>query len=146
MARILVVEDNPTNLDLIVYLLQAFRHTIYTARSGEEGLTVAQREAPDLILLDVQMPVMDGFEVVVRLKAHPKLRAIPVVAVTALAMVGDRERVLAAGFDGYIAKPIDPESFLRQMQALMRTSAFAPAPNHSGSGGGESSVCGRTLR
>src|SRR5438445_117978 len=105
-ARILVVEDNPANLELMTYLLKAFGHSPTVAHDGVDGLEAAQREQPDLILLDVQMPRMDGYEVARRLKRDPVLRAVPVVAVTALAMVGDRDRVLASGFDGYIAKPI----------------------------------------
>src|SRR5262245_54688307 len=103
-ARILIIEDNPTNLDLMTYLLTAFGHTALTAADGEEGLEAVRREVPDLIICDVQLPQMDGYEVARWLKSHPQFRAIPLVAVTALAMVGDRDKMLAAGFDGYIAK------------------------------------------
>lgn len=112
MARILIIEDNPTNLQLMVYLLQAFGHTPLAAPDGETGLLRAA-EWPDLILCDVQLPGIDGFEVARRLKSDPALHAIPLVAVTALAMVGDRDRVLGAGFDGYLTKPIEPETFIR---------------------------------
>lgn len=119
MARILIIEDNPTNLQLMAYLLGAFGHATVDAADGEAGLARAA-EMPDLILCDVQIPKIDGFEVARWLKSHPVLRAIPLVAVTALAMVGDRDRALTAGFDGYIAKPIEPETFVRQVEAYLR--------------------------
>ena len=118
-ARILVIEDNATNLDLMTYLLSAFGHTPLTAPDGEEGLQAAQRETPDLIICDLQLPRLNGYEVARWLKSHPGLRATPLVAVTALAMVGDREKVLAAGFDGYIDKPISPELFKKQVEGFM---------------------------
>ncbi len=119
MARILVIEDNPTNLELISYLLKAFGHETLAATDGEKGLEVVRREMPDLIICDIQLPNMNGYEVARRLKADPALRAIPLVAVTAMAMVGDRDRVLAAGFDGYIPKPIAPETFVGQVEAFL---------------------------
>src|SRR5215211_5441343 len=118
-ARILIIEDNPTNLDLMTYLLSAFGHTPLMAHDGEEGLQAAQRETPDLIICDLQLPRLNGYEVARWLKSHPGLRAIPLVAVTALAMVGDRDKVLAAGFDGYIAKPIVPRSFVGEVEAFL---------------------------
>lgn len=128
-ARILVIEDNPTNLDLMTYLLAAFGHTPFTAQDGEEGLKVARQEIPDLIICDVQLPIMDGYEVARWLKSHPQLYQIPLVAVTALAMVGDRDKMLAAGFDGYIAKPISPETFVGEVeQFLQKEQGSAPFP------------------
>jgi two-component system cell cycle response regulator len=118
-ARILVVEDNPANLELMTYLLAAFGHTPLTACDGHEGLGVARREAPDLILCDVQLPRMDGYEVAKRLKSDPALRKVPLVAVTAYAMVGDRDKILTAGFDGYMAKPIVPETFVAQVETFL---------------------------
>jgi CheY-like chemotaxis protein len=118
-ARVLVIEDNLTNLELMGYLLRAFGHEVLTAHDGEEGLEVARRERPALIVCDVQLPGLSGYEVADRLKRDPALRAVPLVAVTALAMVGDRDKVLAAGFDGYIAKPIAPETFASQVEAFL---------------------------
>ncbi len=118
-TRILVIEDNQANLDLITYLLTASGYSTSTARDGDAGLAAVGRERPDFVICDVQMPRVDGYEVVRRLKADPALRFIPVVAVTALAMVGDRDRMLAAGFDGYIAKPIAPETFVGQVEAFL---------------------------
>ena len=131
MARILVIEDNDTNLELMTYLLKAFGHTVIAAGDGEEGLEAVRREMPDLIICDVHLPKLNGYEVARRLKAHPGLHRIPLVAVTALAMVGDREKVLAGGFDGYIAKPIDPKAFVGQVEAFLgapERSTLNPAP------------------
>ncbi|QBE62305.1 EAL domain-containing protein [Pseudoduganella lutea] len=118
-ARILIIEDNPTNMELMVYLLRAFGYTPLTASDGEEGVAAALREQPDLIICDVHLPKLDGYGVVTALKADPVTRRIPALAVTALAMVGDRERLLAAGFDGYIGKPIEPDSFVTQIESFL---------------------------
>src|SRR5436309_4929284 len=119
-ARILIIEDNAANLELMTYLLQAFGHAPLTARRGEEGLALARRERPELIVCDIQLPGIDGYRVAAQIKADSELRATPLVAVTAFAMVGDRDKVLAAGFDGYIAKPIDPETFVGHVEAFLR--------------------------
>lgn len=119
MASILIIEDNPTNMELMVYLLKAFGHTVFEATEGETGLATAHSKSPDLVLSDLQMPGMDGYEVVRRIKLDPSLNTVPVIAITAYAMVGDRDRVLAAGFDGYIPKPINPESFVGQVEAFL---------------------------
>ncbi len=118
-ARILIIEDNPTNLELMVYLFRAFGYAPLTARDGQEGLEAITREAPDLIICDLEMPGVDGYHVGRQVKSRSCLPKVPVVAVTALAMVGDRDKVLAAGFDGYIPKPISPESFVRQIEAFL---------------------------
>jgi two-component system cell cycle response regulator len=118
-ARILIIEDNQTNLELMTYLLLAFGHTVLTATDGEEGVAVAHREVPDLIVCDVHLPTLDGYGVAGQLKPHPTLGAIPLVAVTALAMVGDRDKVLDAGFNGYISKPIMPETFVQEVEAFL---------------------------
>jgi diguanylate cyclase (GGDEF)-like protein/PAS domain S-box-containing protein len=126
-ARILIIEDNPTNMELMVYLLNAFGYTPLMAHDGEEGVAVAQRELPDLIICDVHLPKLDGYGVVAQLKQDPALRAIPALAVTALAMVGDRERLLAAGFDGYIGKPIEPDTFVAQIESFLPGEMSTPA-------------------
>jgi CheY-like chemotaxis protein len=120
MSRILVIEDNPMNLELMTYLLKAFGHTPLEAVDGLKGLERIRQEAPDLVLCDLQLPGIDGFEIVRQVKADPLLRVIPLVAVTAYAMVGDRDTVLAAGFDGYITKPINPETFMQQVEAFIK--------------------------
>lgn len=116
-ARILLVEDNPANLELMRYLLSAAGHEPLLALDGAQGLKIAAEEPLDVVLCDVQLPDMDGFEVLRRMRADPLMRALPIVAVTALAMVGDRDRALAAGFDGYMAKPIEPVSFAREVES-----------------------------
>ncbi len=118
-ARILVIEDNPTNLDLMAYVLKAVGHTVLTAATGEDGIRLALEELPDLILCDIQLPDRDGMEVARLLRCDPRLGGVPFVAVTALAMVGDRERILGAGFDGYIAKPIEPEQFIPALNGFL---------------------------
>lgn len=118
-ARILVIEDNPANLELMGYLLRCSGHEVLVATDGRGGLELAQLEGPDLIICDIQMPHMTGFEVALHLKANDRVKHIPLVAITAFAMVGDRERVLAGGFDGYLAKPIDPEAFVEQIEAFL---------------------------
>lgn len=109
-----------------MYLLQAFGHQVRGARDGAEGMEMAQQEPPDLILLDIHMPKMDGYEVARRLHEDPPCRSIPIVAVTALAMVGDREKLLSAGFQGYISKPIDPESFPGKVQEFLNRPGSPP--------------------
>ncbi|MBI5508651.1 MAG: response regulator [Deltaproteobacteria bacterium] len=118
-GRILVIEDNPPSLELMKYLLKAFGYTVVSASDGVEGIELARREALDLIICDIHLPRLDGYEVAKRLKGHPALCQIPLVAVTALAMVGDRDKILAAGFDGYIDKPIDPEKFIKHVQSFV---------------------------
>jgi CheY-like chemotaxis protein len=119
MAHMLIIEDNAANLELMTYLLDAFGHSVRVAHDGVEGLAAIQADPPDVIICDIQLPRLDGFEVARRLKADLTLCHIPLVAVTALAMVGDRDRILASGFDGYIAKPIEPEQFVRQVEAFL---------------------------
>ena len=123
MARILIIEDNPENMQLMMYLLTAFGHTVLETTLGEKGLRLAKEESPDLILCDLHMPGMDGYEVAKRLKLDPQLASIPLVAVTAYAMVGDREKVLAAGFNGYISKPINPELFVSEIEIFLASRA-----------------------
>jgi CheY-like chemotaxis protein len=121
--RILVIEDNPTNLELMTYLLKAFGHTTISAVNGEEGVEAALRTKPDLILCDIAMPKLDGYGVARRLKAEPSLKGVPLIAVTASAMVGDRDKVILTGFDGYISKPITPETFVAEVESYIHGQA-----------------------
>jgi two-component system, cell cycle response regulator len=102
------------------YLLTAFGYTTLGAETGRSGLEMAERERPALILCDIQLPDINGYEIASRLKQDARTRDIPLVAITALAMVGDRERVLKAGFDGYISKPIAPETFVSDLESFLR--------------------------
>ena len=117
MSRILVIEDNATNMTLSTFLLESAGHTVVAAKSAEIGLTLARTSPPDLILMDIQLPGMDGLEATALLKQNEATRGIPVIALTALAMKGDEERIRAAGCDGYIAKPLAYKDFL----AVIRT-------------------------
>ena len=119
-ARILVVEDNSTNLELMQYLLRAFGHVTLAARDGAAGVHRALEEHPDLILMDLQLPGMDGFEAARLIKEASELKEIPIVAVTSSTSIGDRNRVLGRGFDGYIAKPITAETFVAQVESFLR--------------------------
>jgi two-component system cell cycle response regulator DivK len=112
MAKILVVEDNAANMTLATFLLQSAGHTVLSATDAETGLTLARAEHPCLILMDIQLPGMDGLEATLLLKRDDATRSIPVIALTALAMTGDEERIRAAGCDGYIAKPMRYKDFL----------------------------------
>ncbi len=114
-AKVLVIEDNPTNLYLMEYLLTSFGYAVLTAGNGDVGLSIAAREQPDLIICDIQMPVMDGYEFIRQIKEHPQLSTTPVVAITAFAMVDDQQKMLSAGFDNYLSKPIDPRTFKEKM-------------------------------
>jgi diguanylate cyclase (GGDEF)-like protein/PAS domain S-box-containing protein len=128
-ARILIIEDNATNMELMVYLLRAFGYTPLSASDGEAGVAAARRELPDLIICDVHLPKLDGYGVVAALKGDPAVRHIPALAVTALAMVGDREKLLEAGFDGYIGKPIEPDSFVTQIESFLNGAMSTPTKN-----------------
>jgi two-component system cell cycle response regulator len=121
-SQILVIEDNPPNLELMIYLLEAFGHQPLAAHTGEEGLEIIQREKLDLIICDIQLPGIDGYRIARWLKSNSTFSRIPLVAVTAFAMVGDRDRVLGAGFDGYIPKPISPETFVRDVEVFLKPS------------------------
>lgn len=111
-AKILLVEDNEQNRYLATFLLEKAGHTVVHAHTGTEALSIADKEKPDLVLMDIQMPEMDGYEAAQRLKVMPGFECVPVVAVTSYAMTGDREKALQLGFVGYIEKPISTETFL----------------------------------
>ena len=119
MATVLLVEDNSANMTLAVFLLQSAGHTVLSASDAEAGLTMARASKPDLILMDIQLPGMDGLEATALLKRDDATRGIPVIALTALAMKGDEERIRAAGCDGYIAKPMGYEPFLAAVAAQL---------------------------
>ena len=127
-ARILIVEDNAANLELARYLLAAAGFEVLLATQGEQGLASARLHQPDLIVSDLQMPVMDGYALIAELRRDPACRDIPVLALTAFSMPGDEARVMAAGFDGYLSKPIEPELFTAQIASALRPDLGDPSP------------------
>jgi len=119
-ARVLVVEDNDMNMQLVEYLLEEGGYSIVKAASGEEALSIARGGDPvDLILMDIHLPGIDGLSVVRVMKAEPRTSAVPILALTAHAMRGDRDRFLEAGCDGYISKPIDVKTFLSSIRQYL---------------------------
>ena len=119
MAKILIVEDNDMNWDMLSRRLERRGYAVVRAADGKESLTLARSETPDLVLMDMSLPVMDGWEATRLLKAEPATRAIPIIALTAHAMADDRERVLAAGCDDYETKPIELPRLLAKIEALL---------------------------
>ena len=117
--RILVVEDNPLNLKLVRDVLTAFEYDVVEAHSGEEGVELAGTCSPDLVLMDLQLPGIDGYEALRLLRQDPRLGSVPVVAVTAFAMKEDRERTAREGFDGYLGKPISVRALPEQVNAFL---------------------------
>ncbi len=120
MSKILLVEDNEMNRDMLSRRLQRRGHEIVMALDGEEGVQMANSTAPDLILMDMSLPVVDGWQATRRLKADPKTRNIPIIALTAHAMSDDREKALEAGCDEYDTKPIDLDRLLPKIEALLK--------------------------
>jgi two-component system cell cycle response regulator DivK len=112
---ILVIEDNEQNLYLVRFLLETHGYSVHEARDGRLGVTMASELRPDLILLDIQLPMLDGYAVAVEIRKDPALRNTPIVAVTSYAMVGDRDKALASGATDYIEKPINPSTFVNQI-------------------------------
>lgn len=130
MARVLVVEDNPVNLALMQYLLQSCGHQVLVAGDGIEGLQVLKEQRPDVVLCDIEMPRLDGMGLAQAVRADPALAGIPLLAVTSNAMVGDRARILAAGFHDYVSKPIDPPAFLQWLQAHLQAGSHSAPASH----------------
>ncbi len=126
-ARILIIEDNDSSRELVKYLVQAAGHTSLEAVDGAAGVRAALAASPDLVLCDLQMPIQNGFEVLQALRQNPLWRRVPLIAVSALSMVSDRERALAAGFDEHITKPIVPETFVAQIEGFLPPDLRAPA-------------------
>lgn len=114
--KILYIEDNEQNMYLVTFLLEKHGYTVSQALDGQEGINKAGAEKPDLILLDIQLPKMDGYTVAHNLRKNPDLAATPIVAVTSYAMAGDRDKAIAAGCNGYIEKPINPDIFIQQVE------------------------------
>jgi CheY-like chemotaxis protein len=119
MIRILVAEDNAVNRELLRELLEARGYAVSEACDGQEALHMIEQAQPELLLLDIGMPVLDGFAVIRRIRENPLMARLPVVAVTAYAMRGDREKILKSGFDGYLSKPLNPSSLTEELDRLL---------------------------
>jgi len=119
MTKILLVEDNELNRDMLSRRLQRRGFEVVSAVNGQEGVEMAHSESPELILMDISLPIMDGWEAARKIKKSPKTRSTPIIALTAHAMVGDREKSLEAGCDDYDTKPIDFQRLLQKMKTLM---------------------------
>ncbi|MGA9385655.1 MAG: response regulator [Candidatus Sulfotelmatobacter sp.] len=127
MIRILVAEDNAVNRELLRELLEARGYAVSEACNGQEALQMIEKTEPELLLLDIGMPVLDGFGVIRKIRENPGLASLPVVAVTAYAMRGDRETILASGFDGYLSKPLNPTSLTAELDRLLTKQGTASA-------------------
>ncbi len=141
MIRILVAEDNAVNRELLRELLEVRGYTVFEACDGQEALHMIEQSLPELLLLDIGMPVLDGFAVIRKIRENPRLAPLPVVAVTAYAMRGDREKILASGFDGYLSKPLNPSSLTEELDRLLTKSAQSAEQDQ-----GHADQCGRKDR
>lgn len=119
MKRVLIVEDNDNNLELISFILEANGYTTIKAMNGYTGVRMALEETPDFVILDIQLPDIDGVEVLRRIRETPFGESVPIIAMTSYAMSGDKQKLLKAGFTGYIEKPIDPERVIGQIEAVL---------------------------
>ena len=119
MKRVLVVEDNETNMYLIRFMLEKNGYEVIEAKDGVSGVELAVKEKPDLVIMDIQLPDIDGLEATKRIRASEADFEIPIIALTSYAMVGDREKALAAGCTGYIQKPINPETFMAEIEKYL---------------------------
>jgi len=119
MKRILVIEDNETNMYLIGFILKKNGHEVIEARSGEEGVELATKEKPNLILMDIQLPGIDGLEATQRIRESEADKEVPIIALTSYAMTGDREKALKAGCTGYIEKPINTDTFMSEIEKYL---------------------------
>jgi two-component system cell cycle response regulator DivK len=127
MSRVLIAEDNPVNRELLRELLETRGYDVIEACDGQEALREIQRAQPDILLVDLNMPVLDGFATLRQIHESLALTTLPVLAVTAYAMQGDRERVMAAGFDGYLSKPINVDSLVQEIERLLARKSSAKA-------------------
>ncbi len=118
--KVLYIEDNDQNFYLVNFILSTHGYEVIRAREGFEGIEVANRCNADLILLDIQLPIVDGYTVARTLRTNPKLATTPIIALTSYAMVGDREKALEAGCNGYIEKPLNPDTFLQEIERYIK--------------------------
>jgi len=125
MTKVVIAEDNAINRELLRELLEIRGYSVIDASDGQEALNVLEQTNPDLLLLDIGMPVLDGFAVIRKVRQDSRLANLPVVAVTAYAMQGDREKILNSGFDGYLSKPIDANALAAELDRLLNNRASA---------------------
>ena len=145
MTKILIAEDNAVNRELLRELLEMRGYTVEEACDGEQALRLIEQTQPDLLLLDIGMPLLDGFGVVSKIRKNPRLASLPVVAVTAYAMQGDREKILNSGFDGYLSKPVNARSLAEELERLLRKREnrdAPPNPSHKSQAGGKTRAAG----
>ncbi|MEW6652723.1 MAG: response regulator [Bacteroidota bacterium] len=119
--KILIIEDNVQNMYMLTYLLEINNFQVIQSFNGVDGVSLAEKSAPDAILLDIQLPEMDGYSIARELRKNLKLKDTPIIAVTSFAMLGDNEKALEAGATGYIEKPIDPDTFISQLESFMNS-------------------------
>lgn len=132
MSKVLIAEDNAINRELLRELLEARGHAVFEACDGNEALQVVEQTQPDILLLDIGMPKLDGFAVLRKIRENPRLTGLPVLAVTAYAMQGDREKVFNAGFDGYLSKPVNSSSLAEELDRLLsKREGYNPRLNRS---------------
>ena len=127
MSKVLIAEDNPVNRELLRELLETRGYTVVEACNGQEALGQIEAARPDILLLDLGMPVMDGFTTLRHIRENPALATLPVLAVTAYAMQGDRDKIIAAGFDGYLPKPVNASALIQEMERLLARKRSAQA-------------------
>jgi CheY-like chemotaxis protein len=134
MTKILIAEDNAVNRELLRELLEIRGYTVVEACDGEEALRVIEQTQPDLVLLDIGMPLLDGFGVIRKIRENPRFASMPVVAVTAYAMQGDREKILSSKFDGYLSKPVDARSLVQELDRVLSQQGDQEGSAHQASG------------
>jgi len=145
MTKILIAEDNAVNRELLRELLEMRGYTVVEACDGDEALRMIEQTQPDILLLDIGMPVLDGFAVVRKIRENPRLASLPVVAVTAYAMQGDREKILNSKFDGYLSKPVNVRSLAEELERLLgkrENRDSSPHPSHEGQLSGKTRAAG----
>lgn len=126
-GKVLVIEDNEQNLYLVTFILEKNRYEVISATNGTNGILAANTHHPDIILLDIQLPEMDGYQVALSIRKNPALDSIPIVAVTSYAMPGDKEKALSSGCNGYIEKPINPDTFITDIEKYLSCSTIKEA-------------------
>jgi CheY-like chemotaxis protein len=145
MSTVLIAEDNATNRELLRELLSMRGHVVIEACNGQEALDMVEQTQPDILLLDIGMPVLDGFGVIRKIRENPRLATLPVLAVTAYAMQGDREKIMKSGFSGYLSKPVDARSLAQELERLLSKRDDQNAPpnqSHESQAGGKARAAG----